>query len=101
MSTYYMDDLDQYVCVGDVVDCGTCRVRICYDLDTPMQGVNGEAYTLELDYRHVWTDAAGAFLTTWDLADAIGGVYGIDTVADVLKIAGCYFEAVNNALDAA
>ena len=43
---------------------------------------------------YVWTDAAGDELITWDRVDSISDVYGIETVADVLEVAGEYFPAV-------
>lgn len=55
---------------------------------------DNEYYALTLERRHVWHDADGATLETWDTVDTLGGVELDDAYdADEIKrVAGWYFD---------
>ena len=55
---------------------------------------NGDYYTLALERRHVWQDAAGDTLETWDTVDALGAVEFDDVydAAEVERVARLYFD---------
>lgn len=51
-------------------------------------------YTLTFERRHVWHDAAGNTLETWDTVDTLGGVELDDAydADEIRRVAGWYFD---------
>lgn len=86
-------------CPSDWIDCVIAvHNESGVDLDGAVRDwerwYNGDYYTLLLQRRHVWHDAAGDTLETWDDVDALSGVE-FDDVYDgdeVYRVAREYFD---------
>lgn len=47
-------------------------------LATWRQWAEGDVWSYTIERRHVWTDAEGEQLETWDVVDSLSGMYGRD-----------------------